>query len=179
MTTTAHSAQVNDLIARALTSGKCPPAAESIWRSIGEKDLQALESLFDATPANPTFAKDVCASAERAIDDLMHPILNDLMNARATIDAFGEAAMRTGGAIDLYWPSLMASLKKVTPRDDDLDNAITQIYGVVEKAVTHALQAAAAAAMASAVVADATVDGKQDATRRRDRLVARTLETAK
>lgn len=179
MTSTTNSSRIDSIINMAKASGKCHPCVESVWRAIGEKDIEALEKLLANTPANPAFAQEVVYTAERAVDSLLHPILNDLMNARATIDAFSEAAMCTGASTKLYWPSLMESIKKVTPRDDDLDNAITQIYGVIEKAVAQALQAAAASAVASAISTAAPVDRKQDETRKRDKLVARTLETTK
>jgi hypothetical protein len=176
MTSTNNSTRINSIIDMAKASGKCPPFLESVWRAIGEKDPQVLEKLYSETPSNPAFAQDVCYSAERAVDSLLHPILNDLMNARATIDAFSEAAICTAASTKLYWPSLMESLKKVTPRDDDLDNAITQIYGVVEKAVAHALQGAAATKVASNLSAVAPADRKPDATRKRGSLTAKALK---
>lgn len=204
----AKSARIDQIIAEATAEGKCSPAVEPVWRAVGEQDItlleslvavaavnpalaglarqepKALEKLFEDTPANPVYSEDVCYSAEREVDRILHPILNDLMSARATIDAFSEAAFNEAAncakaSTKLYWPSLMDSIKKVTPSDDDLDNAITQIYGVLKKAVTQAVQVAATSAIAAGLVPNKPVHEVQGSQRKRDKLVARTMETTK
>jgi hypothetical protein len=106
----AHSAanteQIDTLIAHAKACGKYPPAVESLWRYIGEKDILAIERLIGDTSANPAFAVDVCRAADRAIDRLLYPILSSLINARATIAAFGEAALDKDTSNKLQWPIL-------------------------------------------------------------------------
>lgn len=174
----ANFAQIEALIAHAKACGKCPPVVEGVWRAIGEKSLPALEELIAATPTHPAFAAKVCSAADREIDRLLYPILGSLMNARATIEAFGEAALNQDASQKLHWPSLMDSLALVTPRDDDLDNAITQLYGVVQTAVAQALQCAYAASIEATVSASSQADSKPAKARKRSTLAAKSLEVA-
>ena len=56
LSATQHDAQVENLLAEAVAQGKCPPVVESVWRDVGKKDIAALKSLIEKTPANPALA---------------------------------------------------------------------------------------------------------------------------
>lgn len=48
--------EVDELIAQAITDGKCAGVVADVWRDVGKKDVAQLRALVKSTPANPALA---------------------------------------------------------------------------------------------------------------------------